>query len=82
MTTPADVTPADSPDDPNHTPYERVQMVNPSLPDIAPVSVTWMAFTIIWQPRGWVLYTPPDDGSGTDSTDPTTPDAPADPQEQ
>lgn len=92
MRTRADVAPADQPDDPGHTPYERVQMVSPTLPDNPPVSVTWFAFTVIWQPRGWVLYTPPDDpdpadpdpddpgDSGGDDTPPDDP-APTDPDQ-
>lgn len=80
MTKRADMAPSDQPDDPGHTPYEHVQMVNPTLPDSGPITVTWMAFTILWQPRGWVLYTPPvDPDPGGDDT---PPDDPAEPQEQ
>ncbi|WP_329177806.1 hypothetical protein [Streptomyces sp. NBC_01477] len=84
MTTP-DTTPEAqpelyAPDDPNHSPYEHVQMVNPSLPDALPVTVTWLQFTIIWQLRGWELYTPPaDPDPGDGGTPPGDPGAPADP---
>ncbi|WP_333770944.1 hypothetical protein [Streptomyces sp. IBSBF 2435] len=89
MTTP-DTTPEAqpelyAPDDPNHSPYEHVQMVNPAQPDALPVTVTWLQFTIIWQLRGWELYTPPTDppsdpGDGDDGdTPPGDPGAPADP---
>lgn len=89
MSTPTDPQPdLYAPDDPNHTPYERVQMVNPNLPNSQPVTVTWLQFTIIWQLRGWELYVPPEDPPPADppaDPDPgdgtTPPDDPAEPEE-
>jgi len=53
-------------------------MVNPELPYVTPQSVTWRQFELIWQPRGWALYTPPADAAASTTTDTAAPDGPAD----
>ncbi|MFJ5176718.1 hypothetical protein ACIP68_23135 [Streptomyces griseoviridis] len=54
-----------------------VEMTHPNLPDSLPAPALRSAFEQVWEPRGWELYTPADDGHAPEADTLTVSPSPA-----